>query len=158
MSESEMVKTKEFELPNGMKVELSDLDDENYDRLTEWIRREYIKNVRSVLGELTEEERETVLYKAVKDAAMMSSRNAEGLKILFKTIHGFSRVCYEMIRNPPISFEEFNRVIFPSDAWIGGLDVLRKMHSLVGGGKFGGVELSSNANEKLQTIMMSKRV
>ncbi|NLW48846.1 MAG: hypothetical protein GXY86_16150 [Firmicutes bacterium] len=105
----------EFELPNGRVVNIGPLKQANFDNISKWIRLRYMQNIRSVMSGLSSQEQELILVRAAKDAALMSVRTEEGLQVLYESVHGYARLCYEMIQNPTISFDEFDAIIFPDE-------------------------------------------
>lgn len=129
MAESEpkaiLKESVEFELPNGTKVTLGPLKQENFENISKWIRLRYLQNVRSVLSEFPQKEQEVIMCKAVKDAALMSVRTEEGLQVLYESVHGYALLCYEMIQAPKITFEEFEGIVFPDEE-----DYSKYMHVL----------------------------
>ena len=79
----------EFELPNGTKLTIGPLKQENYENISKWIRLRYLQNVRSVIAEFSPKEQEAILSRAVKDAALMSVRTEDGLEVLYEFCRGF---------------------------------------------------------------------
>ncbi len=118
----------DFTLPNGLVIQIGPLQQESFENLNKWIRRRYLQNIRSVLADFPIDEQEKLLNRAVKDAALMSVKTEEGLQVLYESINGYARLCYEMIKNPTISFEEFCKIVFPNDNEYGAYaDVLHDM-------------------------------
>ena len=39
----------------------------------------------------------------------------DGKDILFGSVYGWARLGYQMIQNPPLSFERFSKMLFPDD-------------------------------------------
>ena len=105
----------DYTLPNGLVIQIGPLQQENFENLNKWIRRRYMQNIRSVLEDFPIDEQEKLLNRAVKDAALMSVKTEEGLQVLYESVNGYARLCYELIRNPTISFEEFCKILFSND-------------------------------------------
>ena len=103
----------DFTLPNGVTVQIAPLKQDNFENLTKWIRRRYMQNIRMVLEDFPLEEQEKLLNRAVKDAALMSVKTEEGLQVLYESVYGYARLCYELIQEPPFTFDEFSKIIFP---------------------------------------------
>lgn len=136
MSTDALIETKDFILPNGENVKLGALKEQNFENLTKWIRQQYMKNIREVIAELPKEEQDSIMLRVVKDVAMMTSRTEDGLKVLYESVHGYARMCYELIRNPQIDFEQFDKVVFDGRDYVEGLELLNKMFYTVYGEMF----------------------
>lgn len=106
----------DFELPNGKIVVIGPLKQENFENISKWIRLRYLQNVRSVISEFSPKEQEAIISRAVKDAALMSVRTEDGLEVLYESVHGYARLCYEMIQSPTITFDDFEGIIFPDES------------------------------------------
>ena len=74
-----------------------------------------MKNIRSVMSELSPHEQEIVIAKAAETAALMSVRNEAGLGVLYESVQGYARLCFEMIQDSTITFDEFFTTIFPDE-------------------------------------------
>ena len=122
-----LVESADFELPGGIKIKLAPLNRESFDRLDKWVRIRYMQNIRFVLQGLDAKEQMSILNQAAKDAALMSTRTEEGMAVLYESVHGYSRLCYELIVSPPFSFEEFDKMIFPDNGSLDNVGVLSKM-------------------------------
>lgn len=118
----------DYKLPNGLVVQLGPLKQENFENLNKWIRRKYMQNIRSVLEDFPLDEQEKLLNRAVKDAALMSVKTEEGLQVLYESVHGYARLCYELIKTPPLTFAEFDSILFPDHiAYATNANVLSEM-------------------------------
>lgn len=136
-NKQELIETKDFTLPNGENVKLGILKEQNFENLSEYVRLEYMKNMRKVISVLPPNEQESVLFKAAQEAALLSSRTEEGLKVLYGSVHGYSRMCYELIQKPEFSYEVFDAMMFgDKEDYLEGLEILNQMFYAVYGEMF----------------------
>ena len=135
-NKQELIETKDFTLPNGNVVKLGILKEQNFENLTKWIRQQYMRNIREAISELPKAEQDSIMFKAASEAALMSSRTEDGLKVLYESVHGYARMCYELIQNPSISFDDFDKMTFAGGSYVDGLESLNKMFYTVYGEMF----------------------
>jgi len=127
-----LVESVDFTLPNGRVVQIGPLKKANFDNITKWIRLRYMQNIREVVKELPTSEQTAIITHAAKDAALMSVRTEDGLKVLYESIYGYIRLCYELIIHPNFSFEDFCNIIVPEDTDVSdGAGVLNDMFFVV---------------------------
>ena len=137
MGTDALIETKDFTLPNGENVKLGALKEENFDHLTKWIRQQYMRNIREAISELPKAEQDSIMFKAASEAALMSSRTEDGLKVLYESVHGYARMCYELIQNTVLTFEGFDALIFRDKTdYMKGVEVLNNMFYAVYGEMF----------------------
>ena len=130
------IETINFKLPNGDIVELKMLEELEFENLSKWIRVQYMRNMRMAISELPKAEQDALLFKAANQAALMSSRTTEGMQVLYESVHGYSRMCYEMIKNPKMSYEEFDNMVYKDNKYTDGLMYLNQMFYRVYGDLF----------------------
>ena len=104
----------EYTLPNGKKVILKPLAREDYDVLNKWVQTQYMRNVKDACEGLSAAERMELQLAALSYAATLNFQSGDGQQILFNNAYGLSRLTYQLIENPPFSFEEYDNMLFPN--------------------------------------------
>ena len=104
---------KPFTFRDGTTVLVRPLTMEDYKVLDEWVRSEYMKNVSAALKVLGAVERQTFLMTALDRVASLTFQYGLGSEILNGNAFGLCRLAYQLIENPPFSFEGFFEKVFP---------------------------------------------
>ena len=108
-------RTHPFELPNGETVLIKHITSKDYDELNTWIRKQYMENCGEATQYMNIVEKQEFMLAALAHAASLTFLYGDGRDILFGSVYGMARLCYQMIQNPPFSFEKFKNMLFPED-------------------------------------------
>ena len=121
-------RTVPFVLPNGQAVVLGYLRKEDYNLLNQWVKTEYMKNVSTATADMNPIDKQDFRLAALSHAAKLTFQLGEGRDILFGSSYGVSRMVYQLIQNPPLPFEEFNKLLYPNGfITLEGMDVVNAM-------------------------------
>ena len=112
MAKTEITK-KPFTFKDGTTVLVRPLTLDDYHVLDEWVRSEYMKNVSAALKALGAVERQTFLMTALDRVASLTFQYGLGSEILNGNAFGLCRLAYQLIENPPFTFEGFFEKVFP---------------------------------------------
>jgi hypothetical protein len=104
---------KPFTFNDGVTVLVRPLQLKDYKELDEWVRAEYMKNISSALTSLDPVERQTFLMTALDRVASLTFQYGLGSEILHGNAFGLCRLAYQLIDNPPFTFEGFVEKLFP---------------------------------------------
>jgi len=125
-----------FTLPNGTPVILKHITAKDYEELDVWVRQQYMKNVTLATDGMNAVEKQELLMAALAYCAKLTFQYGDGRDILFGSAYGMSRLMYQMIQNPPFTFEQFRDMLFPEGfVNVEGMDLLGKMLSLTNTGE-----------------------
>lgn len=113
LTEEIMNKKSSYTLPNGQCVLLKILNRADYDSINQWIQKEYMKNVTEAVYGLDPISRQELLLAALDKAASLSFQFGNGKDILLGSAYGLTRLVYQLIDNPPFTFDAFNQLVFP---------------------------------------------
>ena len=113
ISMAKEIKKKPFTFKDGTTVLVRPLTLDDYHVLDEWVRSEYMKNVSAALKALGAVERQTFLMTALDRVASLTFQYGLGSEILNGNAFGLCRLAYQLIENPPFTFEGFFEKVFP---------------------------------------------
>lgn len=123
---------KPFTFKDGTTVLVRPLTLDDYHVLDEWVRSEYMKNVSAALKVLGAVERQTFLMTALDRVASLTFQYGLGSEILNGNAFGLCRLAYQLIENPPFTFEGFFEKVFPEHRFSDeGLQTVVDLASLV---------------------------
>ena len=117
MTDKNKVEDKTFTLPNGQSVLIGKLSQKDYMEINSWVQQRYIENVTQMTRFMEPQEKQEFMLAALSHASKLAFHCGDGMEILFATPLGMAKLTYAMIRNPPMSFDEFNEMVFPG-GWI----------------------------------------
>lgn len=103
-----------YKLPNGQEILLKPLVMEDYESLNKWVRDQYMENVTKACAGLNPIEKREFLLAALSHASTMTFQFGDGYDILMGSVFGLSRLVYQLIDRPSMSFENFNKSLFPN--------------------------------------------
>lgn len=139
-----------FTLPNGQAVLLRVLRRADYDSLNQWIRTEYLRGVSEAVNGLDPVSRQELLLAAISHAAQLSFQFGEGSNILLNSAYGLTRMIYQLIDNPPLTFEGFHKLMFPDEFInIDGLSCLTQMMTTA----YAHIRVDDISEEDMATIL-----
>ena len=107
--------THPFELPDGTTVLIKHITARDYDELNRWVRQQYMANCSEATRYMNVVEKQEFMLAAMAHAATLDFLHGDGRSILYGSTYGMTRLCYQMIQNPPFSFEQFKAMLFPED-------------------------------------------
>ncbi|MGI5832954.1 MAG: hypothetical protein ACOX6D_10585 [Thermoguttaceae bacterium] len=104
---------KPFTFKDGTTILVRPLQMTDYKELDEWVRSEYMRNVSSALKVLGSVERQTFLMAALDRVSSLTFQYGLGSEIINGNAFGLCRLAYQLIDNPPFTFEGFVEKLFP---------------------------------------------
>jgi len=124
-----------FTLPNGTHLLLKHITQKDFEDLDVWVRQQYMKNTNQATEGMNVVEKQEFRLAALAYAATLTFQYGEGRDILYGSAWGMARLMYQMIQNPPFSFDEFKVMLYP-DGYVNpeGTELLGRMLSLTNTG------------------------
>lgn len=102
-----------FNLLGKTDLLLRPLGRADYDALNQWVKKQYMANVKEATSALDPTEKQEFLLAALSQASKLTFQYGDGREILMESAYGLSRLAYQLIDKPMFSFEEFNGMLFP---------------------------------------------
>jgi len=138
-----------FTLPDGTPVIVKHITQKDFEELDVWVRQQFMKNATDATRYMNAVEKQEFMIAALKEAAKLTFQYGDGRDILYGSAYGMARLMYQMIQNPPMSFEQFKTTIYP-DGFVtpDGLKLLGDMLSITNTG-----EVQPDVDTLLQKVM-----
>ena len=125
-----------FTLPDGTPVILKHITHKDFEELDVWVRQQFMKNAADATRYMNVVEKQEFMIAALAHAAKLTFQYGDGRDILYGSAYGMARLMYQMIQNPPMSFEQFKTMLYPEGfVTPEGTDLLGKMLSLTNTGE-----------------------
>jgi len=101
--------------PNGVELNISQFTATDIEEIDNWIKSQYLERAAVATKHLPATQQNLFLQGALNNAMKLTFQFGDGRQMIFSNIYGITRLTYQAIRSPKMTFTEYHTLLFPND-------------------------------------------